>query len=821
MKPTASTLAAMTCALCLAIPSARAESASAGALDAIGKDGRPLGGCPLEHTDVQVTVSGFVARVVVTQRFASAFAEPVEALYTFPLSERAAVDAMTMKVGDAVIHGEIQRREDARKAYEDAKARGQVASLLDEERRNVFTQSVANLMPGERVEIRIEYVEPLEFEAGTFELVVPTVVGPRFSPPGTKDADPVTPPVTAEGTRAGHDVSIAVDIDAGVPIRDVSAALHAIEVERPEPSRARVRLRDQAEIPNRDFSLRWTVSADEVQSAFLAHRSGADDGYVSLVLLPPERVSADSAAPKEMIFVVDRSGSQMGAPLEKAKETMRYALDHMNPNDTFQVIDFGSTSHALFASPQQASPAMRREARTYIDALEANGGTMMAEAIERVCRIAADANRLRIVVFMTDGYVGNDIEVLELVQRLRGTSRWFPFGTGNSVNRFLIDGMARLGGGEPEYVLLNASAEEVGRRFYDRIAAPVLTDVAVAWEGLDAVDVFPVRHADLWAERPLIVHARYRRAGSGQVVLTGFQRGKPYRQVLPVTLPERAEEHGAIASIWARAKVDELASQDLGAMQSGRFPEPLKEQIVRVALAHRLLTPFTSFVAVEDRVVNQGGESVTVRVPVEMPDGVRYEGIFGSAASAADASGAATSQAFVALRSAPSAQAEGRPAAARPRAPGDAAPPTAGSGETVGGRGAPVATPLPDAVRGRLAASLLALLEGGPDAAAAAPVANGWVRVKVELVAASAVAIRGLQAGGLQIEAIVRNRIHGLVRVSDLARLAGAEGVRRIESAEETPVGPQPRSGSERSKAARIAAKRASTAARFGGCVTT
>jgi Ca-activated chloride channel homolog len=761
--------------------------ASSGALDATGKDGRPLGGCPLEHTDVQATVSGFVARVVVTQRFASAFSEPVEAIYTFPLSERAAVDAMTMKVGDAVIEGQIQRREDARKTYEAAKAKGQVAGLLDEERPNVFTQSIANLMPGERVEVRIEYVEPLEFESGTFELVVPTVVGPRFSPPGTKDADRVTPPIAAEGTRAGHDIAISVDLDAGVPIRDVSAALHAIDVERPSPTRARVRLRDRAEIPNRDFALRWTVSGDAVQSAFLAHRSGADDGYVSLVLLPPRRVTAEAAAPKEMVFVIDRSGSQMGAPLDKAKETMRYVLDHMNPNDTFQVIDFGSTSNALFPAPQKASAAMKQKAREYIDALEANGGTMMAEAIERVCATPADENRLRIVTFMTDGYVGNDLEVLGLVERLRGTSRWFPFGTGNSVNRFLIDGMARLGGGEPEYVLLSDSGDEAGRKFYERIASPVLTDVTVEWEGLDVVDVFPERHADLWAERPLVIHARYRRAGTGQVVLTGFQQGEPVRRVLPVALPEHEEANGSIASMWARAKVEELLSQDLAAMQSGRFPKPLEEQVVRVALAHRLLTPFTSFVAVEDRVVNRGGESVTVRVPVEMPDGVRYEGIFGAGAEQREASAAGALRARQAYAAAPLAAPEmAKVGAAAPTGASSSVDALALSDEEAEHADRDDASrpaPLPAEVRRRLAKPLRVLLERGPGAPGAAAAVDGWVRVEVELVDGSSAAMRALQAAGLQIESTAEGRIVGLVRLSDLASLASSDGVRRVEPA--------------------------------------
>lgn len=769
-----------------------ARGEGSGALDAVAPDGRTLGGCPLEHTDVHATVSGFVARVVVTQTFRSTFAEPVEAVYTFPLSERGAVDAMTMRTGERTIEGQIRRREDARREYEQAKASGKTASLLDEERPNVFTQRVANLMPGATVEIRIAYVEPLDFEAGSFALVVPTVVGPRFSPPGTRDADAVTPPVTAQGTRAGHDLSITVDVDAAVPIREIASPLHAIDVARPAPERARVVLRDRHEIPNRDFVLRWTVSGDALQSGYLTHRPDAGDGYLSLVLLPPKRVGASEAAPKEMVFVIDRSGSQMGAPLDKAKETMRWALDHMNPNDTFQVVDFGSTSNVLFDAPQPASPEMRRRARQYIDALEANGGTMMADAIERVCAMPADANRLRIVTFMTDGYVGNDLEVLGLVQKLRARSRWFPFGTGNAVNRFLIDGMARLGGGEAEYVLLTSSGDEAGKRFYDRIASPVLTDVKVEFQGLDVVDVLPHEHADVWAERPLVIHARYRRAGVGQVVLTGFQHGRPYRQVLPVTLPERAPDDDAIASIWARAKVEALTTQDLAAMQSGTFPKPLEEQIVTVALAHRLLTPFTSFVAVEERIVNEGGTSRTVRVPVEMPAGVRYEGIFG--ASAADVAQVAGGAPRAQMLAAAPASALAKTAAPAPpvmvagRARGELRDGALASDE--GGddalaepMSAPTRVPLDAAVRVKLDPALLVLAEQGAGAPGAARAEDGWVRVRVVLARHGTNAGLALQSAGFMREGEADGGVVGLVRVAQLGALAALAEVESVGAA--------------------------------------
>jgi Ca-activated chloride channel family protein len=608
---------------------ASAHDAPGGTLDAVGRDGRPLGNCPLEHTDVSVEIAGFFARVSVTQRFANPFPDPIEAIYTFPLSERAAVDAMSIRSGDRTIRGEIRTREAARQAYEQARAAGKTAALLDEERPNVFTQSVANLMPGTAVTVHIEYVETLAYEDGRFAFSFPTVVGPRFVPGGGRvpDAARLAPPIVPEGTRAGHDISVAVTIDAGVPIGEIASALHEIDVERSAASRARVVLRNQAELPNRDFVLRYEVASDRVQSTVLAHRAGAEPGYATFVLVPPRRVPAAEAAPRELVFVVDRSGSQSGAPLAKAKETLLWMLDRMNPQDTFQIVSFSSSAEWLFAEPAPPTHDAKRRARAYVEALTADGGTYMAEAVQAIAAQPAPGNRLRIVTFMTDGYVGHDLEVLALVRSLRGNSRWFPFGTGNAVNRFLLDRMAKLGGGEAEYVLLNASGEEVARRFWERVGTPVLTDVRIEVDGLALDEVYPRELGDVWAERPLVLHARYASGGRGRVVLRGFRRGEPFAQSLDVDLPDRETGNEAIASLWARAKVDALLERDLCGLQRCDFDGELRKQVETVALAHRLLTPFTSFVAVDDRVVNGRLESTTVPVPVEMPEGVEYEGV--------------------------------------------------------------------------------------------------------------------------------------------------------------------------------------------------
>jgi Ca-activated chloride channel family protein len=645
----------------------QAQDAGSGALTVIEPDGKTGRACPLEHTSVKAEVSGFLARVTVTQVFHNPLDKKIEAVYTFPLSADGAVDDMVMLIGDRTVRGVIKRREEARQIYEQAKQQGHVAALLDQERPNIFTQSVANIMPGEKVKITISYVELLAYDDGAFKFVFPMVVGPRFIPgapagkqgtgwakdtPEVPDASRITPPVAPEGARAGHDIDLAVSIDAGVPIESLDSKLHEVDVQREGKTRAQVSLKTKKEIPNRDFVLTYQVAGDQVRSGVLTHKDG-NEGYATVVIIPPKRVQPADIAGKEMIFVIDCSGSQAGWPLQKAKEAMRYFIDRMNPNDTFNIVDFNVGSRMLFNEPKPNTPANRETALNHLKSLEARGGTWMGPAVEAVCKTSAPENRLRIVTFMTDGYVGNDMEIIDLVKRLRGASRWFPFGTGNSVNRFLLDNMARVGGGEVEYILLNTPGEAAAKAFYERIAAPVLTDISMTTEGIKLEDVFPKEVSDLWSRKPLVFKARYTKAGEGRITIKGFHGGRPYQETLNVALPDKETRNASLGSLWARAKVDALMDQDLAGIQRGTPKPDVKEEIIKVALAHRIMTQFTSFVAVEEKAVTDGGSPTTVAVPVEMPEGVSREGVFGKREASVAFSGAPMSAAPVMAPQAP------------------------------------------------------------------------------------------------------------------------------------------------------------------------
>jgi Ca-activated chloride channel family protein len=585
--------------------------------------------CPLKHTDVKAEISGFVARVQVTQEFVNPTNEKIEAVYKFPLPPESAVDSMTMLVGDRKIIGKIKRREEARQIYEDARSRGQLASLLDQERPNIFTQSVANIAPGQAVKIVIAYVEPLKYEDASYQFTFPMVVGPRYIPKGLPDADRVVPKRTPEGTRAGHDLSMQVSLDAGMPLSALESPTHVVDIARPGQTRAVVKLKDQATIPNKDFILRYAVASPKIQDAVLTH-ADQRGGYFMLVLQPPDRIAPAEITPKEIVFVLDTSGSMMGFPIEKAKEAMKLAMDGLNPRDTFNLITFSGDEHILYPTPVPATPANIREAQKFLMSREGRGGTEMLKAIKAALDPSDDQSHIRVTCFMTDGEVGNDFEIIHEVQR-HPNARVFAFGIGSSVNHFLLDNIARYGRGEVEYVGLNDDGSAAARRFHERVRTPVLTDVSIDWSGLPVTEVYPRRIPDLFSAKPVVVLGRYTGAVKGNIHLRGKVAGRDFDRVIALNLPASDASHDVAPSLWARSKVEDLMSRDLLGAQQGQQKPEIREAVTQLGLDYAIMTQYTSFVAVEETMVKEPGkEPRRIEVPVEMPEGVSYEGIYGS-----------------------------------------------------------------------------------------------------------------------------------------------------------------------------------------------
>ncbi len=830
------------------------QVAEGGALDALDKDGNTLGPCPLQHTDVKVEISGLFARTIVEQTYANPYPRTIEAVYTFPLSNHAAVDRMMMIVRsgetEKTIEGEVKERSIARAMYEDARESGYVASLLEQERPNIFTQSVANIEPGATVKVRIATIELARRKNGVAEYVFPMVVGPRYipghaasmptlpdgwevregvvlrAPAGVEvavetpfaaarltqlleraipvrapknetidqllqlgegvqfsakygngssergvyfparglgelngrffyaplgkdqgtgfagdtnqvpDASRITPMPVKPSDRAGHDISVTVTIDSGGPaIRDIVSELHAVTRTRGSDSMETVTLDDKKTIPNRDFILHWKTADTAIEPAFFTHVVQSSDansdasvqgGYFALMLEPPARVVPADIRPRELIFVLDVSGSMNGFPVEKSKALARKAIASMRAGDTFNFITFAGATSVLWPEPRAANEENRKLAEDFVNGAYGAGGTEMMAAINaalvqdgrsgilpaklldmpadgRTVRIAVAHNgflrdvagttldagegrtipvelsiampanpkklaiivdgtwetrngnrlfsaksakfedadaRTRFVFFLTDGYIGNDQAMVAAVGQNARASRVFSFGIGNSVNRFLLEEMARAGRGTCEIVTLADEADGVIERLTRRIESPVLTDIELDISAnLGIHDLLPAGDhlPDLYDQEPIVLMGRFDHAASGSITVRGRTGAGAWERTISVVLPETQAEHDVVKTLWARAKVDALLLPKLAAVENQSLDAPTKRAVIRLGESYSIATAYTSFVAIEKSRVVVGGKPLLVAVPVELPDGTNWAGFFGEGVRPVDA----------------------------------------------------------------------------------------------------------------------------------------------------------------------------------------
>ena len=619
-------------------------------LQIIGKDGKPAGFVPLKHTGIKTEISGFVARVEVTQEFENVLPDAVEAIYVFPLPHDSAVDGMTMTVGEREIRAVIKERDEARKIYEEARNSGHTAALLDQERPNIFTQSVTNIPSGGKVQIKLSVIELLKYEAGVYEFAFPLVVGPRYIPGNptgvgdhgampnsdqVPDASRISPPVAGIHTgdaTAGHDVSMEVNLAAGVPVGDVESPSHKIFADRTGADSYHVKLAGGVVLPDRDFILKYKVAGTGINDAVLAH-ADKSGGYFTLILQPPNRPQEKALVPRQLIFVLDTSGSMWGFPLEMAKKTIQRALDNLRKDETFNLITFSGATRVLFPEPVPATPENVAQAKTVLAGAYGGGGTEMMQAIRTALGDDAGADKpveadpIRVVCFMTDGYVGNDAAIIAEIKK-RTDARVFSFGIGTAVNRFLLTKMAEEGHGDVEFVTAPGEAQAAADRFYERVHSPVLTNISIDWNGLPVTDVYPKEVRDLFSAKPIILTGRYTGAPTGKITIKGYQGTGDYSRTIPVDFFAADANNAALEKIWARHKVEDLMSQDWNGIQIGNSAH--KAEIIQVGLEHSLATQYTSFIAVEERTVVSDGKPVQIEVPVELPKGVSPLAVPGS-----------------------------------------------------------------------------------------------------------------------------------------------------------------------------------------------
>ncbi|MDY7019889.1 MAG: VIT domain-containing protein [Cyanobacteriota bacterium] len=600
---------------------------------------------PLKTTAVQGKISGNVAEVEVTQRFENPFDETLEAIYVFPLPDEAAVYALKVKIGDRIITSTLKKREEAQAIYEQAKAAGNTTALLEQERDNIFTQSLANIKPGEQIEVTIRYTESLKFQGGNYEFIFPMVVGPRYIPGNlnnglsrntnrVQDADRITPPVLPPATRSGHDISVNLEIDTRVLGQEITSPSHQILTQN-QGNKIAVSLEKYDTIPNKDLIIRYQVSENETKLKTLTQADNRG-GHFASYLIPALEYNPNEIVAKDVVFLIDTSGSQRGEPLAKSKQLMRRFIQSLNPDDTFTIIDFSDTTTALSQTPLENTVANQQKAITYINQLEANGGTELLNGMQTVMEFPSPtAGRLRSIVLITDGYIGNENEVMAAVKsQLKPGNRLYSFGVGSSVNRFLLNRLAEIGRGTTQITRPDEPTEKVVESFLTQINNPVLTNISISWEGEgDPVELYPVRVTDLFDSQPLVIFGKKTDRRSGRLKIRGITaNGDRYEQVVPVEFTSSTTQNEsdfgnpAIAQLWGRAKIKHLMNQMFGGeTRSG------VDKITQTALDYTLLSQYTAFVAVSEEVrVEPDGTRRTVQVPVELPEGVSYEGIFGS-----------------------------------------------------------------------------------------------------------------------------------------------------------------------------------------------
>lgn len=601
---------------------------------------------PLTHTDVVLDVRGLVVAATVTQQYANDSNQPIEAVYVFPLPHDAAVYDMEIKIGNRVIRSVVKEREEAKKVYETAKAEGKHAALVEEERPNIFTTSVANIMPGDHIDVRLRYVEPLRWEGGKVRLEFPMVVGPRYIP-GTQatghagtgwskdtdavpDASRITPIVRNPENRSGHDITVTADLDAGFGGATVKSISHEIKVQHLDGGRQRVELTSRTTIPNKDFIIEiQQPESKQAKAALFLSPSGSGETHFLLTTLPPT-VQPTERVPVEMLYMIDTSGSMEGTSIQQARGALLQALDRLRPGDRFAILAFNDSYREFSPEPVQATTENVEAARKYVKQLEANGGTEMLPALLQLMGKRQTPGYLRHIVLLTDGDLGNEEQIFDALQRNLGNARLYTVAIGSAPNMFLATKMAQYGRGTFTHIAnVNEIGEQMGK-LLATIESPVLTDVKITFEGVQVEDVYPQRPPDLFLSQPLLIYGRITKGHVGKLHLTARAGNDPYEMTISFDTT-KATFHPGITTIWARQRVEDLMDKWRLADENGK--DEIKKSVIAHAIQYRLVTRFTSLVAVEERIVNEGGQSKTVPVPTELPEGMQMDKVFGAPAT--------------------------------------------------------------------------------------------------------------------------------------------------------------------------------------------
>lgn len=575
---------------------------------------------PLKETTAEVNIAGVIAHVKIRQVYENHGKKPIEAVYVFPGSTRASVHGMRMKIGERTIEAEIERRKEARIKYEQAKEEGKRASLLEQQRPNVFTMNVANIMPGDKIEVELEYSEFLEPVDGVYEFVYPTVVGPRYAGKDTEPEDNwIANPYLHQGKSEPYKFDIKVSLLTGIPIKDISSPTHKISVNYISQNQAEITL-NQTGGGNKDFILKYRLTENQIETGSLSYTDPSGEKFFAVMIEPPQRPKVDQIPPREYIFVLDVSGSMYGFPLHTAKALLKILLTGLRDEDYFNLVLFSGAAYRWHNISQPATSENINEVLEIIEREHGGGGTELMEALKSAYSIKPPKEKglSRIVIVITDGFVSVENQAFKFIRERLSQANLFAFGIGTSVNRALIEGMARAGLGESFIVIDEPMALQMANKFIEYVKAPVLTDIKVEYKGIKVEEVYPQQIPDLFAKRPLLLIGKCIEKCDGEIVVKGISGRSTYEKVVKIE-EKNTKKTKALKWLWARKWVEIL--EDVRAELGGKDQE-IEDTIASLGLNYHILTSQTSFVAIDTMVANKEGVVKQVKQPLPLPEGV-------------------------------------------------------------------------------------------------------------------------------------------------------------------------------------------------------
>ncbi len=609
---------------------------------------------PVVTTEVRITVGGLLVRARVSQTFRNPNDDWVEGVYVFPLPENAAVDHLKLKLGERVIEGRIKERETARRIYQTAKRQGKKAGLLEGERPNIFTTSIANIGPKEEITIDIEYQQTLHYDQGAFRLRFPMVVGPRYIPGNVRvakfgaggwsvgtdrvpDAEKIRAPVLPPAFGKINPVKLSIELEPGFALSELKSSYHPVAVSEDGSGGYEISLKD-GEIPaDRDFELVWKPETGAQPQAGLFTETTKDGRYILVMILPPTAKPTDGKTkglPREVIFVIDVSGSMAGTSIKQAKAALALAIDRLTADDRFNIVGFNDTAFTLFPNPRPADRMTRETAKRFVHWLAAEGGTRMAPAVRLALRGRPPAGHIRQMVFLTDGAIGNERDLFGIINDRLGDARLFTIGIGSAPNSYFMRKAAEVGRGTFTHI---GDVNEVGVRMaalFEKLERPVLTDLAVAWPDAMLAEMWPKRLPDLYGGEPVIFTARVPNATSGAaadaaaesqgaIAVTGLIGAARWQGTLSLG---GGKATPGVSKLWARDKISGL----MNTLHEGGDANDVRRQVVALGLGHHLVTKYTSLIAVDVTPSRPQGEPLKRRkAPHNLPEGWEYDKVFG------------------------------------------------------------------------------------------------------------------------------------------------------------------------------------------------